>query len=74
MLGSQPITGNVVAPGYVATETTWVRAGERISWIPSRCAGTQLLRRPPRRWPYLTSAVYITGEVLPVDGGLGMGY
>lgn len=55
-------------------DRTPVRPGERRSWIPPRCTGTKLLRRPPPWWPCPTSAGYIIGAVLPVDDGPGMGH
>lgn len=77
-LGSRSITANVVAPGFVDTEMTAAvseaRQEEILSAIP--------LRRPAKpadvaaAVTFLASdaAGYITGAVLPVDGGLGMGY
>ena len=77
-LGSRGITSNVVAPGFVDTDITAVLTEERKAEI--------LKQVPLRRYAtvdelagvvtFLASdaAAYITGAVLPVDGGLGMGH
>ena len=77
-LGSRSITANVVAPGPVATDmlaalsddrrealTTAVPLGRFAS--PDEIAGTIT---------FLASAdaAFITGAIIPVDGGLGMGH
>lgn len=77
-LGSRSITVNVVAPGPVATDMTAVLGEERLSALtesvplgrvasPEEIAGVVA---------FLASddAAYITGAVIPVDGGLGMGH
>jgi 3-oxoacyl-[acyl-carrier protein] reductase len=77
-LGSRNITSNVIAPGYVATEMTAVLADERredlLTQIPlGRIADTAEIASATT---FLASdaAAYITGAVLPVDGGLSMGH
>lgn len=77
-LGSRSITANVVAPGPVATDMLAALSDDRISALkdavplgrlasPEEVAGTIV---------FLASAdaAYITGAVIPVDGGLGMGH
>jgi len=77
-LGSRGITANVVTPGFVDTDMTAVLSDERRAEItgavplgryasPVEVAGTVV---------FLASdaAAYITGAVIPVDGGLGMGH
>jgi len=77
-LGSRGITANVVTPGFVDTDMTAVLSDERRAEItgavplgryasPAEVAGTVV---------FLASdaAAYITGAVIPVDGGLGMGH
>jgi beta-ketoacyl ACP reductase len=77
-LGSRNITANVVAPGFVATDMTEAlpeaRKKEILGQIPlGRYAGTDEIAAAVT---FLASdlAAYITGAVLPVDGGLGMGH
>jgi 3-oxoacyl-(acyl-carrier-protein) reductase len=77
-LGSRNITSNVIAPGYVATEMTAVLSDERkkdiLTQIPlGRVADTAEIAAATT---FLASdaAAYITGAVLPIDGGLGMGH
>jgi 3-oxoacyl-[acyl-carrier protein] reductase len=77
-LGSRSITVNVVAPGPVETDMTAGLGDERLKVLsdsvplgrmatPEEVAGVV---------SFLASAdaSYITGAVIPVDGGLGMGH
>jgi 3-oxoacyl-[acyl-carrier protein] reductase len=75
--GSRNITANVVAPGFVDTELTSVLSEERraeiLNNVPlGRYASPAEIAAVVR---FLASdgASYITGAVIPVDGGLGMG-
>jgi 3-oxoacyl-[acyl-carrier protein] reductase len=77
-LGSRGITSNVVAPGFVETEMTEVLSDDRKSKI---LEGIPLQRfSTPEEIAQVVSflasskASYITGAVIPVDGGLGMGH
>ncbi|MFD9127824.1 3-oxoacyl-[acyl-carrier-protein] reductase [Kitasatospora sp. NPDC059571] len=77
-LGSRNITINVVAPGFVDTDMTAVLSDERRKEI---VAGVPLGRyaQPAEvasavRFLASDEAAYITGAVVPVDGGLGMGH
>ena len=77
-LGSRNITVNVVAPGFVDTDMTAVLDDERraqiLSGVPlGRYAAPAEVASAVR---FLSSddAAYITGAVIPVDGGLGMGH
>ena len=77
-LGSRTITANVVAPGPVATDMLAALSEDRVSALtdavplgrlasPEEIAGTVVFLASP-------DAAYITGAVIPVDGGLGMGH
>ncbi|MDX3074464.1 3-oxoacyl-[acyl-carrier-protein] reductase [Streptomyces sp. NPDC088354] len=77
-LGSRNITVNVVAPGFVDTDMTRVLTDEQrkaiVSQVPAgRYAQPEEIAASVR---FLASdeAAYITGAVIPVDGGLGMGH
>jgi 3-oxoacyl-[acyl-carrier protein] reductase len=77
-LAPRSITVNVVAPGFVDTEMTASLSQERKDAI---LAGVPLgryaaLEEVAAAVAFLASADagYITGAVLPVDGGLGMGH
>lgn len=77
-LGSRNITANVVAPGFVDTDMTAAlddaRKAEIVAQVPLARYAT-----PDEVAGVITflageSAGYITGAVVPVDGGLGMGH
>ena len=77
-LGSRAITANVVAPGFVETDMTaalsdTLRATYQGQIPLGRFASSEEVARVVR---FLASdeAAYITGAVIPVDGGLGMGH
>jgi 3-oxoacyl-[acyl-carrier protein] reductase len=77
-LGSRSITANVVAPGFVETDMTAILDDQQKTGIlgqiplgryasPAEVAATVT-------WLASDGAAYITGAVIPVDGGLGMGH
>ncbi|SFC78205.1 3-oxoacyl-[acyl-carrier-protein] reductase [Streptomyces aidingensis] len=77
-LGSRSITCNVVAPGFVDTDMTRALSEEQraaiVGQVPlGRYGRTEEIAAAVR---FLASeeAAYITGAVIPVDGGLGMGH
>jgi len=77
-LGSRSITANVVAPGFVETEMTGVLPEETKaqyqSQIPlQRFASVEEVAAVVQ-WLGSDAAAYVTGAVIPVDGGLGMGH
>jgi 3-oxoacyl-[acyl-carrier protein] reductase len=77
-LGSRNITANVVAPGFVDTDMTAVLPDERkkaiIDSVPLRRLATPDEVAGLVEFLAGESAAYITGAVIPVDGGLGMGH
>ena len=77
-LGSRGITANVVAPGFVETEMTQAlpadKRAEYLSAIPLRRYADPDEVAAVVRWLAGDEAGYITGAVVPVDGGLGMGH
>ena len=77
-LGSRSITTNVVAPGFVETEMTEVlpeeKKAEYKAQIPlGRYASVDEVASAVQ-WLASDGAAYVTGAVIPVDGGLGMGH
>jgi 3-oxoacyl-[acyl-carrier protein] reductase len=77
-LGSRNITANVVAPGFVETDMTAQLPEEKkaqyLKAIPlNRYAAADEVAWVTR-WLASKEASYITGAVIPVDGGLGMGH
>ena len=77
-LGSRSITTNVVAPGFVDTDMTSVLTDDQKSAIKSqvplgRYAAPEEIASVVT-WLASDGAAYITGAVIPVDGGLGMGH
>jgi 3-oxoacyl-[acyl-carrier protein] reductase len=77
-IGSRNVTVNVVAPGFVETDMTAalpdVRKDELLGQIPlKRFAGPDEVAGTVT-WLASDAAAYVTGAVIPVDGGLGMGH
>jgi 3-oxoacyl-[acyl-carrier protein] reductase len=77
-LGSRGITANVVAPGFIETDMTAELPQEQqdayLKQIPAgRYASAQEVAKVIA-WLAGDDAGYISGAVIPVDGGLGMGH
>ena len=77
-LGGRNITANVVAPGFIETDMT-AELGEELqaSYKKSIPAGRFATPNEVAKviaWIASDDAAYISGAVIPVDGGLGMGH
>lgn len=77
-LGSRSITVNVVAPGPVATDMTAALSEDRLkeltSAVPLNRVATPDEIAGVVAFLASSDGGYITGAVIPVDGGLGMGH
>ena len=77
-LAARGITTNVVAPGFIETDMTAVLSEEqRTTYMAAIPAGR--FAQPSEvaavvTWLASDDAAYISGAVIPVDGGLGMGH
>jgi 3-oxoacyl-[acyl-carrier protein] reductase len=77
-LGGRGITANVVAPGFIDTDMT-AELSEEVqnqykAKIPAgRFASPEEVAKVVL-WLSSEDAAYISGAVIPVDGGLGMGH
>lgn len=77
-LGSRGITANVIAPGFVETDMTASLDEKRRNEISAQvpltrfCSAAEIAEVVA----FIASdkASYITGAIIPVDGGLGMGH
>lgn len=77
-LGARGITANVVAPGFIETDMTAAlddaTQAEYKKAIPAGRYGSPEEIAAVVRWIASDEAAYISGAVIPVDGGLGMGH
>jgi NAD(P)-dependent dehydrogenase (short-subunit alcohol dehydrogenase family) len=77
-LGSRNITANVVAPGFVETDMTAELPADRQKAyreaIPLGRFATADEVAAAVTWLASDAAGYVSGAVIPVDGGLGMGH
>jgi 3-oxoacyl-[acyl-carrier protein] reductase len=77
-LGGRGITANVVAPGFIETDMTAVLPPDRRdayqASIPASRFGQVEEVAAAVQFVASEEAAYITGAVIPVDGGLGMGH
>jgi 3-oxoacyl-[acyl-carrier protein] reductase len=77
-LGTRNVTANVVAPGFIETDMTAALPEDRqkayLASIPAGRFGQPEEVAAAVRFLASDDAAYITGAVIPVDGGLGMGH
>ncbi len=77
-LGSRSITTNVVAPGFIETDMTAVLSDDQkksiMDQVPLGRYGTVDEVASAVLWLTGEGGGYVTGAVIPVDGGLGMGH
>lgn len=77
-LGARGITANVVAPGFIETDMTAelpeAQQAEYKRNIPAGRFATPVEVARVVTWLAGDDSSYISGAVIPVDGGLGMGH
>ncbi len=77
-LGGKNITANVVAPGFIDTDMTAELSEELVQNYKSRIPAGRFAAPSEVakvvRWLASDESAYISGAVIPVDGGLGMGH
>lgn len=77
-LGSRSITANVVAPGFIETDMTAIlpeaQQAAYKEQIPLGRLGSTDDIASAVTWLAADNSGYVTGAVIPVDGGLGMGH
>ncbi|HET7523602.1 MAG TPA: 3-oxoacyl-ACP reductase FabG [Acidimicrobiales bacterium] len=77
-IGGRGVTVNVVAPGFVTTDMTAqlsdARQAEILEQVPLKRMASPAEVAAAVTFLASDEAGYITGAVLPVDGGLGMGH
>lgn len=77
-LGGRGITANVVAPGFIDTDMTAelseAQQKDYLSRIPAGRFASPAEVAKVCTWLASDDAAYISGAVIPVDGGLGMGH
>ncbi|GGG09765.1 3-oxoacyl-[acyl-carrier-protein] reductase FabG [Rhodococcoides trifolii] len=77
-LGSRSITANVVAPGFIETDMT-ADLDEKLrtmarDYIPLKRLGTPEDVAAVVSFLASEDSAYVSGAVIPVDGGMGMGH
>jgi NAD(P)-dependent dehydrogenase (short-subunit alcohol dehydrogenase family) len=77
-IGGRGVTVNVVSPGFVNTDMTAAlpegRQTEILAQVPLKRMASPEEVAAAVTFLASESAGYITGSVIPVDGGLGMGH
>ena len=77
-LGARGITANVIAPGFIATDMTSELGEDTVKQyeasIPAKRFGAPEDVAAAALYLASDTAGYVSGAVIPVDGGLGMGH
>jgi 3-oxoacyl-[acyl-carrier protein] reductase len=77
-IGGRGVTVNVVSPGFVTTDMTAAlsdaRQAEILEQVPLKRMASPEEIAAVTSFLASDAAGYITGAVIPVDGGLGMGH
>jgi 3-oxoacyl-[acyl-carrier protein] reductase len=77
-LGARGITANVVAPGFIDTDMTAALPDEQVAEYKRKIPAGRFAQPDEVAkvvaWLASDEAAYISGAVIPVDGGLGMGH
>jgi 3-oxoacyl-[acyl-carrier protein] reductase len=77
-IGARKVTVNVVAPGFIETDMTAALPEARHKQIVEQIPLQRMARAEEVAgvvtWLASEGAAYVTGAVIPVDGGLGMGH
>jgi 3-oxoacyl-[acyl-carrier protein] reductase len=77
-LGGRGITANVVAPGFIETDMTAELSDEQKTAYQAAIPAGRFAKpgevAEVVAWLASDAASYISGAVIPVDGGLGMGH
>lgn len=77
-VGARGITANVIAPGFITTDMTAELPEDTVkqyaSTIPAKRFGSTAEVAAAAVYLASDAAGYVSGAVLPVDGGLGMGH
>ena len=77
-VGGRNVTVNVVAPGFIETDMTAglseARHADILAQVPLKRFGLAEEVAAAVHWLSSDGAAYVTGAVVPVDGGLGMGH
>ncbi|CAM4457128.1 3-oxoacyl-ACP reductase FabG1 [Nocardia ninae] len=78
-IGSRNITANVVAPGFIDTDMTQQEVPDDAREAALKAIPAARIGRPDEvaaAISFLASddAAYISGAIIPVDGGMGMGH
>ncbi|MDO5066098.1 MAG: 3-oxoacyl-ACP reductase FabG [Propionibacteriaceae bacterium] len=75
-LGSRNITANVIAPGFIETDMTAVLSEDLVKRYTEQTPAKRLgaAEDVAQAALFLAGAGYVSGAVIPVDGGLGMGH